>query len=58
MPNFTCAYPEKTGDYKTDINNLHDWAVVLIDELKFLLANLDECNISEQYSEYLNNKTQ
>lgn len=56
MPNFTTGYPKRTGNREKDIENLNDWAVSLIDELKFLLANLDECNISEQYSEFLQNQ--
>lgn len=53
MPIFTGTYPKKTGDMKKDIENLNDWAVGLIDELKFVLLNLDECNISEEYKNYL-----
>ena len=50
MPNFTAGYPERTGNPQKDLDNLNDWAVALIDELKFVLANLDECNISEEYN--------
>ena len=51
MPNFTGEYPRRTGDTKKDVEILGDWAVSLIDELKFVLANLDECNIAEYYAE-------
>lgn len=53
MPIFTGEYPRKTGDTKKDTEALLDWAVGLIDELKFVLSNLDECNISENYKDYL-----
>ncbi len=53
MPNFTGEYPKRTGDTKKDVEILGDWAVSLIDELKFILANLDECNIAEYYAEKL-----
>lgn len=53
LPNFTAGYPRKTGDIKKDVEFLSDWAVSLIDELKFILANLDECNISEYYAKEL-----
>lgn len=56
MPNFTAGYPERSGNREKDIENLIDWAVSLIDELQFVLANLDECNISEQYKVYLENQ--
>ena len=56
MPNFTAGYPKRTGNRDKDVENLNAWAVALIDDLKFVLANLDECNISEHYKEYLQNQ--
>ncbi len=47
MPNFTAGYPKLTGNNEKDIKILNDWATALTDELKFILSNLDECNISE-----------
>lgn len=51
MPNFTAGYPKLTGDEKKDLKALQDWAVALTDELKFVLSNLDECNVSESFLE-------
>lgn len=56
MPLFTGSYPKKTGDEKRDIENLNDWAVALVDELRFVLSRLDECNISEAYEKNLKNE--
>ena len=58
MPNFTAGYPKTCGDIKSDIKALNDWAVALIDELKFVLSNIDECNISESFTESFNNTTE
>lgn len=55
MPLFTGSYPKKTGDVKRDTENLNDWAVALVDELRFVLSRLDECNISEVYEKNLKN---
>lgn len=51
MPNFTMGYPRKTGDTKKDVECLHEWATALTDELKYILANLDECNLAEHIIE-------
>lgn len=56
MPLFTGSYPKKTGDEKRDIENLNDWAVALVDELRFVLSRLDECNISEAYEKNQKNE--
>lgn len=55
MPLFTGSYPKKTGDVKRDTENLNDWAIALVDELRFVLSRLDECNISEAYEKKLKN---
>lgn len=58
LPNFIGEYPKRTGDTKKDVEILSDWAISLIDELKFVLSNLDECNIAEYYAEKLTQKNE
>ena len=48
MPNLTAPIPSKlTGDNETDIKMLKNWGTALIDELSFIINNLDAGNVSE-----------
>ena len=53
MPNFTAGYPQRTGNSEGDTKALLDWAESLIDELRYVLSNIDEYNISESYTKYI-----
>ena len=50
MPNLTAFYPVKTGNLKKDYDNLYQWAIAILDELKSLLNNLDSGNVLEASS--------
>ena len=47
MPNLTTGFPKKTGNLESDYENLYNWSVSLIDELKSILCNLDSGNVTE-----------
>lgn len=47
MPNFTTGFPRMTGDTEGDVRKLGDWAIALVDELKWLFNNLDSGNVIE-----------
>ena len=48
MPNLTAPIPSKlTGNNETDIKMLKNWGTALIDELRFIINNLDAGNVSE-----------
>ena len=50
MPNLTTGFPKKTGNLESDYENLYNWSVSLIDELKSILCNLDSGNVTEANS--------
>lgn len=50
MPNLTSALPRKTMDINKNCDNLYDWAISLVDELKYILCNLDAGNVTEAHS--------
>lgn len=50
MPHFTLSYPEKSVDSEESLKKLYDWSCSLVDELKYVLSNLDEYNISNSYT--------
>ncbi len=48
MPNLTTPIPGKiTGDAVRDLNAFRKWGTALIDELSYILSNLDESNVIE-----------
>lgn len=53
MPSFTSGYPERTGNPDMDEKAMFDWACSLIDELRYVLSNIDEYNISDNYTNYI-----
>ena len=53
MPSFTAGYPKRSGNTEADTRELFDWAESLVDELKYVLSNIDEYNISEAYTKYV-----
>ena len=50
MPNLTTGFPKRTGNLEEDYENLYNWSVSLIDELKSILCNLDSGNVTEANS--------
>jgi len=51
MPNLTTPIPKKsTGNTQADIDALRKWGTALIDELTYILNNLDAGNVSEAAS--------
>lgn len=50
MPNLTTGFPKRTGNLEDDYENLYNWSVSLIDELKSILCNLDSGNVTEANS--------
>ncbi len=51
MPNLTTPIPKKsTGNAQADIDALRKWGTALIDELTYILNNLDAGNVSEAAS--------
>lgn len=51
MPNLTTPIPKRsTGNTAEDINALRKWGTALIDELSYIINNLDAGNVSEAAS--------
>lgn len=50
MPNLTTGFPKRTGNIEEDYENLYNWSISLIDELKSILCNLDIGNVTEAMS--------